>query len=43
MREDAFRDCVGIIRQEHSRSRVSSEDDLLALRDKLRERKGMKQ
>lgn len=43
VREDAFRDCVGIIRQEHSRSRVSSEDDLLALRDKLRERKGVKQ
>ena len=40
--EQAFDDCVRTILAEHQASRVSSEDDLLALRNQLRERKGIK-
>ena len=40
--EDAFRDCIRTIRTEHQIAQVSDEDDLLALRNKLRERKGLK-
>ncbi|MGN0999950.1 MAG: DNA primase, partial [Faecousia sp.] len=40
--EQAFDDCVRTIRAEHQASKVSSEDDLLALRNQLRERKGIK-
>ena len=40
--EDAFRDCIRTIRTEHQSSQVSSEDDLLAYRNKLKERKGLK-
>ncbi len=39
--EQAFVDCLRIIRSEHQASCVSSEDDLLAYQNKLRERKGM--
>ena len=39
--EDAFRDCVNTILAEHQASAVSTEDDLLALRNKLKERKGL--
>ena len=39
--EDAFRDCVHTILAEHQASAVSTEDDLLALRNKLKERKGL--
>ena len=41
--EQALRDCVRIIRDEHQSSNVSSEDDLLRFRDKMKERKGVKQ
>ena len=39
--ENAFRDCVNLILQQNSRN-VSSDDDLLALRNKLKESKGTK-
>ena len=41
--EQALVDCVRIIRDEHQSSSVSTEDDLLRFRDKLKERKGVKQ
>ena len=40
--ETAFADCVRTILQEHQASSVSSEDDLMKIRDKLKERKGTK-
>ena len=40
--EQAFRDCVRIIKAEHSASNVNSEDDLMALRNRLKERKGIR-
>ena len=40
--EDALADCVRTIRSESRRRRVTSDDDLLALRNQVRERKGMK-
>ena len=40
--EQAFADCIRIIRAEHQASSVSSEDDLLAYQNKLKERKGIK-
>nr|MBQ8244951.1 DNA primase [Oscillospiraceae bacterium] len=40
--EQAFLDCVGTIQQEHQSSRVETEADLLALRNKMKERKGIK-
>jgi hypothetical protein len=39
--ENAFRDCADLILQQNSRN-VSSDDDLLALRNKLKESKGTK-
>ena len=39
--ETALRDCVRIIQSEHQASTVASDDDLMALRNKLKERKGM--
>ena len=41
--ETAFRDCVKIILGESQSRRVSSDDDLLAFRNKLKESKGTKQ
>ncbi len=41
--EQAFADCVRIICAEHQAASVSSEDDLLALQNRLKERKGMKE
>ena len=41
--EQAFADCVATICAEHQVSSVSSEDDLLALRSRLKERKGIKE
>ncbi len=41
--EQAFADCVATICAEHQASSVTSEDDLLALRSRLKERKGMKE
>ncbi len=40
--EEAFRDCVQTVLREHQASTVSSADDLLALQDQLRKRKGIK-
>ena len=40
--EAALADCVRTIRSEHQVGSVSSDDDLLALRNKLKERKGIK-
>ena len=40
--ETALQDCIRTIRAEHQVSNVSSDDDLLALRNKLKERKGMR-
>ena len=40
--EQAFQDCVRTIRAEYEASSVSSEDDLLAFQNKLKERKGIK-
>ena len=39
--EDAFRDCIQTIHHEYQSGLVSTEDDLLAFRNKLRERKGI--
>ncbi len=41
--EQAFVDCVATICAEHQAASVSSEDDLLALRARLKERKGIKE
>ena len=40
--ETALADCIRTIRGEHQAKQVSSDDDLLAFRDKLKDRKGMK-
>ena len=40
--ETAFADCVRTVLQEYQASSVSTEDDLLKMRDKLKERKGTK-
>ena len=39
--EQAFLDCIGRIRAEHQAASVSSTDDLLAIQNKLKERKGI--
>ena len=41
--EPALRDCLRIIRGEYQAQNVSSDDDLLALQKKMKERKGLKQ
>ncbi len=38
--EKAYRDCVEIVLEQHRCAKVSSDDDLLALRNKLKESKG---
>lgn len=40
--EQAFRDCVNIVASEHQAAAVNTEDDLLALQNRLKERKGFK-
>ncbi len=40
--EAAFKDCVNTIRGENQSKNISSDDDLLAFRNKLKERKGTK-
>lgn len=40
--EQAMRDCIGTIHREHQAASVTKEDDLLAIRDRLKERKGRK-
>ena len=41
--EQALQDCVRTILAEHQSSRVESADDLMAIRDKMKQRKGIKQ
>ena len=41
--EQAFADCVATICAEHQAASVTSEDDLLAFRSRLKERKGIKE
>ena len=41
--ERALTDCIRIIREEHQSGSVASEDDLLRFRDKMKERKGVRQ
>ena len=40
--EQAFSDCIRIIRAEHQAASVNTEDDLRAYQNKLKERKGLK-
>ena len=40
--EQALNDCINTIKKEHKASHVASEDDLMALRNRLRESKGAK-
>ena len=40
--EKAFADCVRTVRAEHQSKQVSSEDDLMAIRQRMKERKGLK-
>ena len=40
--EDALTDCIRTIRREHQLGNVNTDDDLLALQNKLKERKGLK-
>ena len=40
--EDALADCIRTIRSQHQKKQVTSDDDLLALRNNMKERKGMK-
>ena len=41
--EQAYLDCARIIRSEYESASVTTEDDLLAYRDKLKKRKGLKE
>ena len=38
--EDAFRDCICTIKDEYRSSKVETDDDLLAIQKRMRERKG---
>ena len=40
--EKAFADCVRTVRAEHQSKQVASEDDLMAIRQRMKERKGLK-
>ena len=40
--ETALRDCIAIIRSEHQAGSVNNDDDLLAYRNKLKDKKGLK-
>ena len=40
--EQALRDCVQIIVREHQSSRVETEEDIMALRERMKQRKGIK-
>ena len=40
--EQAFADCIRTVRSEHQAAAVTTEDDLLSYRNKLKERKGLK-
>jgi hypothetical protein len=41
--ERALADCIRIIQDENSASRVATDDDLLARQQSMKQRKGMKQ
>ena len=40
--EQALTDCIRTIQNVYQASKVTTEDDLLAVRERLKERKGMK-
>ena len=40
--EQALTDCIRTIQNEYQASKVTTEDDLLAVRERMKERKGMK-
>ena len=40
--EQALADCIRIIQSEYQASQVTTEDDLLAVRERMKERKGLK-
>jgi DNA primase len=40
--EDALRDCVTTVLSESNKAKVSSNDDLMALRERMKQRKGIK-
>ena len=40
--ETAYHDCIRTILNEHSRSKVETEQDIMALREKMKERKGIR-
>ena len=40
--EQAFADCIRTVRSEHQAAAVTTEDDLMSYRNKLKERKGLK-
>ena len=40
--EQVFHDCIRTVLSEHQKGSVNSEDDLMALRNKMKERKGIK-
>ena len=40
--EQAMTDCIRTIQSEYQASQVTTEDDLLAVRERLKERKGIK-
>jgi DNA primase len=40
--EQALRDCIRIIQQEHRNATVAGDDDLMRIREKMKERKGFK-
>ena len=40
--EQALYDCLRTIQSEHQSSQVTTEDDLMALREKMKQRKGIK-
>ena len=40
--EQALSDCLRTIQSEHQSSHVTTEDDLMALREKMKQRKGIK-
>ena len=42
MNEQALTDCIRTIQNEYQASKVATEDDLLAVRERMKERKGMK-
>lgn len=42
VKESALQDCIRVIQGEHKASQVSTQEDLMALRDQMKKRKGIK-